>query len=136
MPGVVLATGAPVTVTAGGLVTGGTAASNMRASYIGGPIFIDGVLNKAAFISPAAGTYGNLGPAEFNGPTRFSTSLSANRTFRLADRKNLTFSVQMQNPLNHPVVTGWYTSINSTQFGLPSSYIGMRTISANMRFNF
>jgi hypothetical protein len=136
MPGVVLATGAPVTVTAGGLVTGGTAATNMRASYIGGPVLIDGVLNKAAFQSPAAGTYGNLGPAVFNGPTRFSTSLSANRTFRLADRKNLTFSVQMQNPLNHPVVTGWYTSINSTQFGAPSSYIGMRTISANMRFNF
>jgi hypothetical protein len=136
MPGFSLATGAPVTVTAGGLITGGTASTNMRASYIGGPVFLNGVLNPAAFAVPAPGTYGNLGPAVFNGPTRFSTSLSANRTFRLADRKNLTFSVQMQNPLNHPVVSGWYTSISSAQFGAPSNYMGMRTISANMRFNF
>jgi hypothetical protein len=136
MPGFSLATGAPVTVTAGGLITGGTASTNIRASYIGGPVFLNGVLNPAAFAVPAPGTYGNLGPAVFNGPTRFSTSLSANRTFRLADRKNLTFSVQMQNPLNHPVVSGWYTSISSAQFGAPSNYMGMRTISANMRFNF
>lgn len=136
MPGVTLASGSPITITANGYTLGGTASVGERASYVGGPAFIDGVLNPAAFRAPLAGTFGNLGRDVFNGPAQFSTNLNANRTFRLADRKNLTFSVQMQNPLNHPVVTGWYTSLGSNQFGSVSSYGGMRTISANMRFNF
>ena len=88
---------------------------------------------------PTAGQFGNLGRDTFNGPSQFSTNLSANRTFRLADRKNLTFSVQMQNPINHPEVTAWNTSFSpkqTNQFGAPSGYIGMRTISANMRLSF
>jgi hypothetical protein len=136
MPGVVLASGAPLTVSDPKLTLGGTASAGERANYLGGPVFVNGFLNLAAFGAPAPGTYGDLGPGAITGPKLFSTSLNANRTFRLADRKNLTFSVQMQNPLNHPVVSAWYTSLASTQFGLPSSYGGMRTISANMRFNF
>lgn len=136
MPGVTLGSGAPISITANGYTLGGTASASERASYAGGPAFIDGVLNAAAFQAPLAGAFGNLGRDVFNGPRQFSTNLSANRTFRLADRKNLTFSVQMQNPLNHPVVAGWYTSLGSNQFGSVSSYAGMRTISANMRFNF
>jgi hypothetical protein len=136
MPGVNLASGAPITITAIGYTLGGTASASERASYIGGPAFLNGVLNAAAFHAPAAGTYGNLGRNVFNGPMQFSTNLNANRTFRVGDRKNLTFSVQMQNPLNHPVVSSWYTALGSNQFGAVSNYGGMRTISANMRFNF
>jgi hypothetical protein len=136
MPSLVLASGAPLTITVNGYTLGGTASASERASYVGGPAFINGFLNSAAFQSPAAGAYGNLGRDVFDGPRQFSTSLNANRTFRLADRKNLTFSVQMQNPLNHPVAAGWYTSLGSNQFGTVSNYGGMRTISANMRFNF
>ena len=136
MPGVNLASGAPITITAIGYTLGGTASASERASYIGGPAFLNGVLNAAAFHAPAAGTYGNLGRNVFNGPMQFSTNLNANRTFRVGDRKNLTFSVQMQNPLNHPVVSSWYTALGSNQFGSVSNYGGMRTISANMRFNF
>jgi hypothetical protein len=98
-------------------------------------VFVNGFLNAAAFALPAPGTYGNLGPGAITGPKMFSTALSANRTFRLADRRNLTFSVQMSNPINHPVVSAWNSSLGGNQFGLPS-YGGMRTISASMRINF
>ena len=136
MPGVTLASGAPINVTDNQLVIGGTSSASERLNYTGAPVLLNGVLNKAAFTEPASGQYGNLGRNVFNGPGQFSTNLSANRTFRLADRKNLTFSVQMSNPINHPVVTGWYTSYNSLQFGVPSNYSGMRTISFNMRLSF
>ena len=137
MPSLILASGAPINISASRYTLGGTASTvSERVSYIGGPVMLNGFLTPAAFLAPAAGTFGNLGRDVVNGPGQFSTSLSANRTFRLADRKNLTFSVQMQNPLNHPTVTGWYTSFGNNQFGLPSSYIGMRQLSASMRFNF
>jgi hypothetical protein len=139
MPGLVLASGAPVNITDSQLILGGTASQNsIRANYVGGPVKNGGFLNAAAFSAPAPGTYGNLGRNTLNGPGQFTTSLSANRTFRLGDRKNLTFSVQMQNPLNHPVVSGWYTAIgaNNNQFGLPSAYFPMRSLSASMRFSF
>jgi hypothetical protein len=138
MPSIVVASGAPMTILAANELLNGGGNGLIRADYLGGPAYINGHLNSAAFIAPAAGTFGNLGPGALNGPMQFSNNISANRTFRMADRKNLTFSISATNPLNHPVVSAWYTSLstNSNQFGLPSGYAGMRAITANMRFSF
>jgi hypothetical protein len=137
MPSVSLASGAPITITASSLTLGGAANGNIRADYDGLPPYVDGRLNALAFAVPAD-TYGNLGRDSLTGPILFSTSLSANRTFRLADRKNLTFGIQVVNPLNHPDVSGWNTTFgsSSSQFGLPTSYVPQRSVTANMRFNF
>jgi trimeric autotransporter adhesin len=138
MPGMVVASGAPITIDASQLALGGAPNGNIRANYIGGPTYIDGRLNTAAFAVPAAGTYGNLGRDSLTGPMQFSTTLNALRTFRLADRKNMTFSVNVVNPINHPTVSSWNLNFSptATQFGLPLNYSNMRTISANVRFNF
>jgi hypothetical protein len=147
MPGVVVASGAPITIDASQFALGGAPNGNIRVDYVGGPTYIDGRLNPEAFAVPAAGTYGNLGRDALNGPMQFSTTLNALRTFRLADRKNLTFSVNVVNPINHPVVSTWNTNfapaidsktnqLTYGQFGIPSVYSSMRTISANVRFNF
>ena len=138
MPGMVLASGAPITIDASQIALGGAPNGNIRANYIGGPAYIDGRLNTAAFAVPAAGTYGNLGRNSLTGPMQFSTTLNALRTFRLADRKNLTFSVNVINPINHPVVSAWNLNFSpsNAQFGVPTNYSNMRTISANVRFNF
>ena len=138
MPGMVVASGAPITIDASQLALAGAPNGNIRVNYLGGPSYIDGRLNPAAFAAPAAGTYGNLGRDALNGPMMFSTTLNAMRTFRLADRKNLTFSVNVTNPINHPQVSTWnvnYSTAN-TQFGLPLAYSTMRQIAANVRFNF
>jgi len=138
MPNLTVASGAPITVTDSQLALGGAPNGNIRADYTGQPAYLNGALNFAAFAPPPAGTYGNLGRDSLNGPMQFTTSMTALRTFRLADRKNLTFSVNAINPLNHPNVSAWSTNIgtNSTQFGLPQSYVSQRQITANMRFNF
>jgi hypothetical protein len=138
MPNLTISNGSPITVTASSLTLGGAANGSIRADYNGDPAYINGYLNPAAFTVPAPGTYGNLGRDSLHGPMLLTTSASANRTFRLADRKNLTFGLQVTNPLNHPNVSGWNTSIgnSSTQFGLPTNYVAMRSVTANVRFNF
>jgi len=129
--------GLPINITAGRLLTGGTAVSgNVRAYYTGAPVFVNGLLNSAAFVLPPTGQYGNLGRDAIYGPYLFSMSASASRTFRLADRKNLTFNLNASNPLNHPVVNSWYTTVGTSQFGLISNYANMRSVSANLRINF
>jgi hypothetical protein len=133
-----VASGAPITIDASELTLGGAPSGNIRVDYIGGPTYIDGRLNSAAFVAPPNGTYGNLGRDSLNGPMQFSTSLNALRTFRLADRKNLTFSVNVINPINHPQVSTWNLNFSpaNTQFGVPLAYSQMRQIAANVRFNF
>ncbi|MGD0871712.1 MAG: TonB-dependent receptor [Bryobacteraceae bacterium] len=131
-----VASGAPITPGAGRLLVGGTASANIRAYYNDQPAFIGGVLNSNAFTLPPAGQYGNIGRDALNGPGQFTMSANANRTFRLADRKNLTFSLQTQNPLNHPNISSWNTTVGNAQFGLPQNYVSMRTVTATMRFNF
>jgi hypothetical protein len=138
MPGIVVASGAPITIDASELTLGGAPNGNIRVDYLGGPSYNNGRLNVAAFAAPPTGTYGTLGRDALTGPMLFSTSLNALRTFRLADRKNLTFSVNVTNPINHPTVSTWnlnYSPAN-TQFGVPSNYSTMRQIAANVRFNF
>jgi len=141
MPGLILASGAPITISASQLALGGAPNGNIRVDYIGGPTYINGVLNPAAFADPPAGAYGNLGRDALTGPVQFTTSLTAFRTFRLGDRKNLTFNAGMVNPLNHPNVSAWNTNWLPTaaanaQFGLPSAYNQQRTITGTLRFNF
>jgi hypothetical protein len=138
MPSLIVASGAPITITNSAEALGGAPGGTIRANYLGGPTMVNGILNLAAFGAPPAGTYGNLGRNSLNGPGQFTTSLNALRTFRLAERKSLTFSANMINPLNHPNVTSWYTAIgtSATQFGLPNGYVSMRQITANLRFTF
>jgi hypothetical protein len=137
-----VASGAPITIDASQLALGGAPNGNIRVDYVGGPAYLNGALNPAAFAEPcnSAGvcTYGNLGRDSLTGPMQFTTSLNALRTFRLADRKNVTFSVNVINPLNHPNVSAWNVNFgpNTTQFGLPQSYVSQRQITANLRFNF
>ena len=133
-----VATGTPLTPSAGALTLAGTGISGtIRPDAVSGePFYLNGLLNPAAFAAPPAGQWGTLGRDSVNGPYSFSTSASANRTFRLGDRKSITFSLRANNPLNHPVVSSWYTTVGSSQFGLPSNYAAMRSVSANIRIGF
>jgi hypothetical protein len=129
--------GAPITPTAGKLLGGGTAQANIRAYYNGQPAYLNGTLNPAAFSAPPSGQYGNIGRDALTGPGQFSINANASRSFRLADRKNLTFSLMSQNPINHPVVSSWYLNATSlNQFGLVQNYNQMRSVTATVRFNF
>jgi hypothetical protein len=121
--------------------TGGTGAvGSGRADSTGAPIDAAGpgqYFNLAAFTIPQPGAYGDAGRNTILGPGTFSLNLSLSRSFRLGDdRRRVEVRVDSTNFTNHPGITGLNTIINASNYGLPSSAQGMRSLSATMRFRF
>ena len=69
-------------------------------------------------------------------PTSSASIASLARTFRPSGRFFLDAKVAATNLLNHPVFTGWNTTVNSTQFGLPLAPNPMRSLETSLRLRF
>jgi hypothetical protein len=100
-------TGLPLTVTiarAAGTVPSGQTQSQ-RADYVGGNPYATNRspaqwLNPAAFVLPAAGTYGNSGRNRFRGPGLWQADVGLTKRFRVTERVNLDFRAEMFNLFN------------------------------------
>jgi hypothetical protein len=111
----------------------------IRPNLSGVPIYLStaGVhLNAAAYTAPAAGQWGTAGRDSITGPGQFSLDSSLERTFRPSTKFNLIARVDATNVLNHAVFTGWITTVNSTQFGVPVSANAMRSLQTTVRLRF
>ena len=93
-------------------------------------------LNIASYGPPQPGHWGAAGRNSIIGPSQFSLDGSLARTFRPYTRLFLDLRVDAANLLNHVVFTGWNTTINSTQFGIPLAANSMRSISSTLRLRF
>jgi trimeric autotransporter adhesin len=93
-------------------------------------------LNPAAYSAPSTGQWGTAGRNSITGPDQFSLDSSVARTFRPSGRFYLDLKVSATNILNHPVFTGWNTTVNSTQFGLPLNSNAMRSLETQLRLRF
>ena len=93
-------------------------------------------LNAAAYTPPLAGEWGTAGRNSITGPGQFSLDSSLARTFRPSARFYLDARVDATNLLNHVVFTGWNTTVNSTQFGLPLAGGPMRSLETSLRLRF
>jgi hypothetical protein len=93
-------------------------------------------LNPAAFAAPALGQWGDARRDSITGPNQFSLNASMARTFRLHDRYSLDARLDSTNALNHVAFTGWVTTLNSSQFGLPTAAGAPRSVQATMRLRF
>jgi trimeric autotransporter adhesin len=93
-------------------------------------------LNPAAYSAPLPGQWGTAGRNSVTGPNQVSLDSSVARTFRPSGRFYLDFKVSATNMLNHPVFTGWNTTVNSTQFGLPLEPNPMRSLETQLRLRF
>jgi hypothetical protein len=89
-------------------------------------------LNPAAYTAPASGHWGDAGRNSITGPGQLLLGASMARTF---DEK-LDLRFDSTNVLNHVTYPSWTTSISSSQFGLPASANGMRTVQATLRWRF
>jgi hypothetical protein len=105
----------------------------------------NGWYNPKAFSNPVAATFGNCGRNNLRGPWRGNEDISAFKYFRIAEKKNLEFRMEMFNAPNHVLLNvggtlGWGNGSNPT----PSSTFGyitgtaasMRQIQFALKFNF
>ena len=93
-------------------------------------------LNPSAYSAPLTGQWGTAGRNSIGGPSQFSLDTSLARTFRPSSRFYLDARVDATNLLNHAVFTGWNTTVNSTQFGLPVGTNPMRSLETSLRLRF
>ena len=93
-------------------------------------------LNAAAYAAPASGQWGTAGRDSIEGPGQFSLDSSLERTFRPSTKFNLIARVDATNLLNRAVFTGWITTVNSAQFGVPASVNAMRSLQTTIRLRF
>ncbi|HEY1205660.1 MAG: carboxypeptidase regulatory-like domain-containing protein [Bryobacteraceae bacterium] len=93
----------------------------IRANYTGEPVFGAGTtaawFNPAAFATPAAYTFGNVGRNTVYGPGMETMDLALARSFMLAERLHMELRAESFNALNH---SNWGTPnrfVNTPQFG-------------------
>jgi hypothetical protein len=135
----VIGTGLPETPVYLAAVPGTGFTGTIRPNRTGAPVSISNAnqhLNPAAFAAPLSGQWGTAGRNSITGPNQVTLDTSVNRTFRPNARFFLDFKVAATNMLNHPVFTGWNTTVNSTQFGLPLTPNAMRSLETSLRLRF
>jgi carboxypeptidase family protein len=136
------ASGRPLTAAIAGNLsnTGGIGAlSGSRAEATGLPIAggDNPYFNPAAFTTPPAGQFGDAGRDTIPGPFRFSTNAALNRAWRFGEsRHQLQLRLSAINALNHVVVTGFGTTVNSSIYGLATSASSARVVTLLLRFSF
>ncbi len=95
----------------------------IRANYTGQPVFGPGTgntnawFNPAAFATPAAYTFGDLGRNTVYGPGMQTMDIAITRSFVLVERARLEMRAEAYNALNH---SNWGTPnrfVNTPQFG-------------------
>jgi len=74
-------------------------------------------LNRAAFTSPAGGTYSTLRPFTIVNPSQFNNDFALTRTFRIGSAQNVQFRWEVFNVINHVNFNAPVTSLNSGTFG-------------------
>jgi hypothetical protein len=121
-------------VVPGAAVTGTIRPSTTGASVYKSPSGLH--LNPVAYSAPAAGQWGTAGRYSITGPNQFSLDSAMARTFRPNGRIYLDAQVSATNLLNHAAFTGWNTTVNSTQFGLPVAANPMRSLQTTLRLRF
>lgn len=111
----------------------------IRPNYTGAPLYTAPpgfFLNAGAYEPPSQGLWGNAGRNTITGPSQFVFNASLGRTFRVSDRLHLDLRIDARNALNHVTFADWNTTINNTQFGLPSAALPMRSMQLVLRLKF
>jgi hypothetical protein len=132
-------TGMPETPSYLAAVPGTGFTGTIRPSLTGAPVYASTAgqhLNAAAYTAPLSGEWGTAGRDSITGPAQFSLNSSLERTFRPSTKFNLIGRVDATNVFNHAVFSGWISTVNNAQFGLPASANAMRSLQATVRLRF
>ncbi|MGP8247647.1 MAG: carboxypeptidase regulatory-like domain-containing protein [Bryobacteraceae bacterium] len=121
--------------------TSGIAAlEQLRAEATGASVNASGspYFNLAAFTTPASATFGNAARDTIPGLPVISLNGALNRAWRFGDvgRRQLQLRISANNMLNHVQITGFGTTVNSSNYGLATGASSTRTVTLLLRFNF
>jgi len=115
----------------------------IRANLTGQPIFPTGThtsqawFNPAAFSTPAAFTFGDVGRNTVYGPGMQTLDLALARAFRLTERAKFQFRAEFFNALNHTDLGTPDRFVNTPQFGtITEAATPGREIQVSARFSF
>ncbi|MDT5295709.1 MAG: hypothetical protein QOJ76_2589, partial [Acidobacteriota bacterium] len=95
----------------------------IRANYTGQPVFVPGTrtadnwFNPAAFSTPAAFTFGNVGRNTVYGPGRQTLDVALHREFAVTEKLRFQFRAEFFNALNHTNLGTPNRFVNTPQFG-------------------
>jgi len=95
----------------------------IRANVTGQPVFGPGThtadewFNRAAFATPAAFTYGDVGRNTVSGPGMQTMDIALQRAFRITERVNFQFRSEAFNALNKVNLGTPNRFVNTPQFG-------------------
>ncbi len=132
--------GALLTANVAGAIDAGTAYDTLRANATGlslsSPPGSGEPFNLAAFGVPASGAWGTAGRNTIAGPAIWGINGSLGRVFRIVERYSADLRFDATNVLNHVVINGWTTVVNSQFYGQPTGAQAMRSLTANLRFRF
>jgi hypothetical protein len=93
-------------------------------------------LNRAAFTSPAPGTYSTLPPFSVVNPSSFQNDIAVSRTFKIRENQSLQFRWEVFNVVNHANFNGPVTALNSPSFGRIQSAGDPRIMQFGLKFRF
>ena len=80
-------------------------------------------INSAAFVAPAAGTFGNAGRNIANGPPLWQDDVATEKRFKLTERNVLVFRAEALNVFNRAQYGGVATTFSTGNFGRVTSTV-------------
>src|SRR5262249_48217024 len=96
----------------------------------------DNYLVRAAFTSPAAGTYSSLAPFSIVNPSRLTNDLALTRSIRCASSRGVQLRWEIFNVLNHTNFNAPTTSLNSANFGKITTAQDPRIMQFAVKYDF
>ena len=133
---VLIGSGLPLTPLYSSVLPGTATNGTVRASLSRAPV--DDIpaghyLNPLAYTIPPVGQWGDAGRNSIRGPRQFTLDAGLTRSFPVTERSSVEWRLDVTNILNRVTYNGVNTTVNSPQFGLPTSINDMRKLQTNLR---
>jgi hypothetical protein len=93
-------------------------------------------LNRAAFTSPATGTYSSLAPFTIVNPSILQNDFALTRTFKMGGAQNVQVRWEVFNVINHVNFNAPITALNSASFGQIQTAGDPRIMQFALKFTF
>lgn len=141
---VTMLSGRPFTVLPG-VATSLSGTGGERADLIGNPQLPGGrsqserilaYFNKAAFGTPASGSWGNSGRNILSAPGLFNIDTGLMKNFRFFERQNIEFRAESFGLLNNPAFGAPQRSMTVRTFGELTSAAGARVLQFALKYSF